>query len=92
MLENGVRYVCGGYRRNIVMDINEEKCVGCGNCHAVCTMGAISLNSKGVSVVDQDECVECSTCYRVLRDEGYGATFVGAVRRVLKALRLQYMA
>ena len=73
------------------MDIN-EKCVGCGNCHAVCTMGAISLDANGRSVVDQDKCVECSTCYRVLRDEGYGAAFVRAVRRVLKALRLQYMA
>jgi ferredoxin len=73
------------------MDIN-EKCVGCGNCHAVCTMGAISLDANGRSVVDQDKCVECSTCYRVLRDEGYGATVVRAVRRVLKALSLQYMA
>jgi hypothetical protein len=73
------------------MDIN-EKCVGCGNCHAVCTMGAISLDRNGRSVVDEDECVECSTCYRVLRDEGYGATFVRTVRRVLSALRLQYMA
>ena len=74
------------------MEINEAKCVGCGNCHAVCPMGAISLNSDGVSVVDQDECVECSTCYRVLRDEGYAASFVGAVRGVLSAFRLQYMA
>ena len=73
------------------MDIN-EKCVGCGNCHAVCTMGAISLDRNGRSVVDQDKCVECSTCYRVLRDEGYGATFVRAVRRVLSAFHLQYMA
>jgi hypothetical protein len=55
-------------------------------------MGAISLNADGVSVVDQDECVECSTCYRVLRDEGYAASLVGAVRGVLNAFRLQYMA
>jgi len=74
------------------MEINESKCVGCGNCHAVCPMGAISLNANGVSVVDQDECVECSTCYRVLRDEGYTASLVGAVRGVLNAFRLQYMA
>jgi len=73
------------------MDINES-CVGCGNCHAVCTMGAISLDENGVSVIDQDECVECSTCYRALRDEGYGAAFVRAVRRVLTAFHLQYMA
>jgi ferredoxin len=73
------------------MEIN-DKCVGCGNCHAVCPMGAISLNSDGVSVVDQDKCVECSTCYRVLRDEGYGASFVRGVRSVLSTFSLQYMA
>jgi len=74
------------------MEINESKCVGCGNCHAVCPMGAISLNPNRKSVIAQASCVECSTCHRVLRDEGYGATVVGAVRGVLSALRLQYMA
>jgi ferredoxin len=74
------------------MDIDKTKCVGCGNCHAVCSMGAISMDVDGKSIVDQDECVECSTCYRVLRDEGYGATFVGAIRKVLSFLYLQYMA
>ena len=73
------------------MEIN-DKCVGCGNCHAVCPMGAISLDTNGISVVDQDKCVECSTCYRVLRDEGYGAGFVRSVRSVLSTFSLQYMA
>ena len=73
------------------MDIN-DKCIGCGNCHAVCVMGAISLNTNGKSVVDQDSCVECSTCYRALRDERYGATLVRAVRKVLSAFSLQHMA
>jgi Fe-S-cluster-containing hydrogenase component 2 len=49
------------------MEIDKEKCVGCGNCHAVCTMGAISLDEDGKSVVNQDQCVECSVCYRFLR-------------------------
>ena len=54
------------------MEIDREKCVGCGNCHSVCTMGVISLDEEGKSVVDQDECVECSTCYRFLRSENIG--------------------
>jgi len=53
------------------MEIDKEKCVGCGNCHAVCTMGAIYLEEDGKSAVNQDECVECNTCYRVLKDERY---------------------
>jgi len=70
------------------LDIDKERCVGCGNCHFVCTMGAISLDTDGKSVVDQDKCVECSTCYRLLRDEGYLPSFVRFVRKILSALRL----
>jgi ferredoxin len=58
------------------MEIDKEKCVGCGNCHAVCTMGVIYLDEDGKSAVNQDECVECNTCYRVLRNEGYPPWFV----------------
>ena len=74
------------------MDIDKKKCVGCGNCHAVCTMGAITLGPDGKSVVDQDECVECSACYRLLRDEGYRPGFVRAIRSVLSRLRLGFLA
>ncbi|HUS79474.1 MAG TPA: 4Fe-4S binding protein [Patescibacteria group bacterium] len=74
------------------MEIDKKKCVGCGNCHAICPMGAISLDVDGKSTVDQDKCVECSTCHRVLRNEGYPPWFVGAIRKVLKLLHLQYMA
>jgi ferredoxin len=75
-----------------VMDINKDKCVGCGNCHIICTMGAISLDADGKSIVNQDECVECSTCYRVLRNEGYPPWFVGTLRKCLSFFRLGYLA
>ncbi len=74
------------------MEIDKNKCVGCGNCHAVCTMGAISLGEDGKSFVNQDECVECFTCYRVLRNEGYWPWIVRAIRWVLSSLRLGYLA
>ncbi len=74
------------------MEIDKEKCVGCGNCHAVCTMGVIYLDQDGKSAVNQDECVECRTCYRVLRNEGYRPWFVRAIRRVLRAFNLGYLA
>jgi ferredoxin len=74
------------------MDIDKTKCVGCGNCHAICTMGAIYLDQDGKSVVNQDECVECFTCYKVLKNEGYRPWFVKLVRRVLSQFRLSYLA
>ncbi len=74
------------------MKIDKSKCVGCGNCHAVCTMGVIYLDEDGRSVVNEDECVECRTCYRVLRNEGHRPWYVRGIRRVLKAFRLAYLA
>ncbi len=74
------------------MEIDKKKCVGCGNCHAVCTMGIIYLDEDGKSVVNQDECVECHTCYRVLRNEGYLPWFLRGIRKVLSLFRLGYLA
>ena len=74
------------------MEIDKKKCVGCGNCHAVCTMGVIYLDEDGKSAVNQEECVECFTCYRVLRNEGYPPWFVRTLRKVLSFFRLGYLA
>lgn len=74
------------------MEIDTDKCVGCGNCHIICTMGAISLGEDGKSIVNQDECVECGTCHRVLRTEGYPPWFVRIIRKILASLSLGYLA
>ena len=58
---------------------------------SVCTMGVITLDEDGKSVVNQDECVECSACYRLLRSEGYPPRFVRATRKVLSFFRLGYL-
>ncbi len=72
------------------MEIDKKKCVGCGNCHAVCTMGVIYLDEDGKSVVNQDECVECFTCYRVCRNERYQPWLVRTIRKILSVFRLGY--
>lgn len=71
------------------MRIDKNKCVGCGNCVAVCTMGVISV-VDGRSQVNENECVECNTCYRTLRNEGYNPTVVRTLRWALKQFHLQY--
>lgn len=87
MLEISIRQVL----EDMKMEIDKKKCVGCGNCHAVCTMGVIYLDEDGKSVVNQDECVECNTCYRVCRDEGYWPWFVRGIRKVFSIFHLGYL-
>ena len=40
--------------------VNEEKCVGCGNCMPGCPEDA--LWAFGVCQIDRDKCVECLLC------------------------------
>ena len=72
------------------MKINSDKCVGCGNCHAWCTMGVIYVDADGRSTVNEDECVECSNCYRSLRQGRENPFLVRSLRRVLKLAHLVY--
>ena len=51
------------------MQIDANKCIGCGQCRPFCTMGVIHFtrSGKGTKVhcrVDEDECVDCGICYR----------------------------
>jgi predicted Fe-Mo cluster-binding NifX family protein len=49
---------CGEHTKKAT--VNKEKCVGCGQCIAVCPVEAISLNN-GVATVS-DACVTCGAC------------------------------
>lgn len=45
------------------MYIDEQECIGCGNCIPYCPVEAIS-DQGGVAVINFDECVECTSCLR----------------------------
>jgi ferredoxin len=45
------------------MRVDQELCIGCGECLPYCPVGVITL-ADGVAVADQDGCVECGVCTR----------------------------
>jgi len=47
-------------QRTIVWD--ENACVSCGACTAVCSIGALTLDEKAHLVFRQDMCVLCERC------------------------------
>jgi len=73
------------------MVINQKKCVACGNCVAVCPMGAIYVDTKkNRAQINDDACVECGTCYRGMSTEHLNPTMVRAVRGVAKWMRFRF--
>lgn len=46
------------------MIIDQETCIGCGECEFTCTVQAISTNEDKADI-DRDRCVECGNCLRI---------------------------
>lgn len=42
--------------------INEEICIGCGTCEAVCPVSCISEVEDGKRRIDEDTCIDCGAC------------------------------
>jgi ferredoxin len=73
------------------MRISAARCVACGNCIAVCPMGAIAINpATSRAEIDRDACVECFQCARGMSQEHLNPTLVRTIRRALGWLRLRF--
>lgn len=73
------------------MVINQQKCVACGNCVAICPMGAIYVDhTKNRAMINDDACVECGTCYRGMSTENLNPTMVRGVRKVARLFRFRF--
>jgi len=46
------------------MIIDQETCIGCGECVFTCTVQAVRLNEEKAEI-DRDRCVECGNCLRI---------------------------
>jgi len=73
------------------MLIDPNKCVACGNCVAVCPMGAIYVDPvRNRATVNQDECVECYTCLRGMSTEHLNPVMVRTIRKIGSWLRWRF--
>jgi len=53
-----------------MVEVNKEKCIGCGVCTTVCPVSAIILSDGDeYTVIDHDLCMECFTCVETCPQE-----------------------
>lgn len=51
------------YLSNVTtLELNVEKCNGCGICLLVCPHAVFALENKRAAIVDRDACMECGAC------------------------------
>jgi len=51
------------YLTNVTtLALNDDKCVGCGICEAVCPHGVFEMSEGKALLVDRDSCMECGAC------------------------------
>jgi len=73
------------------MKINPKKCVSCGNCVAVCPMGAIYIDQEiNRATINDDACVECGACYRGMSTESLNPEVIRTVRKIAGWLRFRF--
>jgi len=45
--------------------VDEDKCVGCGSCASICSMGALEMGEKGPVLSHPEKCIGCTHCTAV---------------------------
>ncbi len=73
------------------MNINPDKCVGCGNCTYVCPMGAIYIDKTSrKATINRDECVECYSCFNGMSQEHMNPKLVRGIRKLFQLARVRF--
>ncbi len=51
------------YLKNVVtLELDQEKCVGCGMCLLVCPHAVLSMTNGQALIENRDACMECGAC------------------------------
>jgi len=48
----------------VTLELDEDKCVGCGLCDIVCPHSVFAIEDRKAQIVDRDACMECGACAR----------------------------
>ena len=65
---------------------NRSKCIGCGNCVAVCSENALTLTSERGIVTDISKCLLCGKCAEVCKFDAVKQRFVWNRKRYKESL------
>ena len=50
--------------KTAILRLDQEACIGCGNCVTVCPHRVFVLEGKRAKITDPDGCMECGGCAR----------------------------
>ena len=51
------------YLRNVAtLELNIDKCTGCGMCTQVCPHNVLAINNGKAQIIDKNSCMECGAC------------------------------
>jgi len=51
------------YLKDVVtLELDREKCIGCGMCLIVCPHAVFSMNNSHAVIEERDACMECGAC------------------------------
>jgi NAD-dependent dihydropyrimidine dehydrogenase PreA subunit len=56
------------------IDVDEEKCIGCGECVEVCPSDVYEIQDEKSVVLNEEECVGCESCLEVCEQEAITIT------------------
>jgi NAD-dependent dihydropyrimidine dehydrogenase PreA subunit len=46
----------------VTLELDSEKCIGCGTCTEVCPHRVFTIGGKKARILDRDACMECGAC------------------------------
>lgn len=51
------------YLKDVVtLELDEDRCSGCGMCLLVCPHAVLGMNNRHVQIENRDACMECGAC------------------------------